>query len=603
MLCAPGTTIYETLREVPVSTRWHRAHGRQTRRQRAEQQQLLTPQQEKALVDHLLRLQRNGYPARVKHLRHFAGVLLSQRDAGAGSSTKGRLPNKDWPQAFYKRHPELKAARVRAIDWQRHEKNIRAKVENWFEVMSKQLSERGVLQENVYNMDETGVLLSDLTTTKVLVCRNDARSRRGVGLRRTMITAVECISADGRCLPPLIIWPGKTIQNTWISHDTPDWHYACSDKGYMNWKINSHWVKNVFDPATRDRAAGKPRLLVIDGFNTHESLEVMTFCFQNNIVLCRQPSHTTHITQPCDVGVFSPLKTAYREQVDFLYRGGAETVNKAHFTLLYSRARDVALTSRNIRSGWSKTGLFPFNPRKVLDAMQEVPVNLHSEELQPAVSPQPVLSPTSLRTPTNTISFAALQSKLVEKFDHTASADPYLQKMLNAAQRAFAERELLREENETLVKQNNERNTRKHVKERKIGDAKIMTFEDIVEARRTWERAEAEKERKEAEKERKRAEKELKAIEQEKRKAEKEIKKAEKEKAKAARAKEMVEKKRVQVKTKKKTAPSGPCVGQSKSPKHNSQIAALGNDAPGLQFTPECPMQPCPGNAPVARMW
>lgn len=57
MLCAPGTTVSETLHEVPVSTRWHRAHGRQTRRQRAEQQQLLTPEQEKALVDHLLRVQ------------------------------------------------------------------------------------------------------------------------------------------------------------------------------------------------------------------------------------------------------------------------------------------------------------------------------------------------------------------------------------------------------------------------------------------------------------------------------------------------------------------------------------------------------------------
>lgn len=305
---------------------------------------------------------------------------------------------------------------------------------------------------------------------------------------------------------------------------------CCKSVTYMNSKINLHWVKNVVNPATSDLAAGKPRLLVIDGFNTHESLDVMTFCFQNNIVLCRQPSHTTHITQPYDVGVFSPLKTAYREQVDFLYRGGAETVNKAHFTLLYSRARDVALTPRNIRSAWSKTGLFPFNPRRVLDAMQEVPVSLHSEGFQSAVPPQPVVSQTSLRTPTNTISFAALQSKLVENLDHTAGADPYLQKILNAAQRAFAERELLREENETLVKQNNEKKTRKHVKERKIGDTKIMTFEDIVEARRTWELAEAEKERKEAEKERKRAQKELKAIEQEKKKAEKELKKKPKKK-------------------------------------------------------------------------
>lgn len=62
-------------------------------------------------------------------------------------------------------------------------------------------------------MDETGVLLSVLNTVKVLVSRSDMQSCY-VGLRRTMITAVECISADGRCLPPLIIWPGKTLQNT-----------------------------------------------------------------------------------------------------------------------------------------------------------------------------------------------------------------------------------------------------------------------------------------------------------------------------------------------------------------------------------------------------
>jgi hypothetical protein len=54
-------------------------------------------------------------------------------------------------------------------------------------------------------MDETGVLLSDLNTVKVLVSCSDVQSCRSVRLRRTMIIAVECISADRRCLPPLII--------------------------------------------------------------------------------------------------------------------------------------------------------------------------------------------------------------------------------------------------------------------------------------------------------------------------------------------------------------------------------------------------------------
>jgi hypothetical protein len=78
----------------------------------------------------------------------------------------------------------------------------------------------------------------------------------------------------------------------------------------MNSFVNLYWGKSVFDPATKDRAGGKPRILIMDGFNTHESLDVLTFCFENNIILCRQPSHATHKTQLCDVGVFSPLKTS-----------------------------------------------------------------------------------------------------------------------------------------------------------------------------------------------------------------------------------------------------------------------------------------------------
>ena len=119
MHLAPQTSVTNETDDIPVSTRWHRAHGRQTRRQRAIQQQLLTPAEEKALVDHVLRLYRNGRPARVKHLRYFARTHL-QRRAGTDGPCSTRLPGKDWPQAFYKRHPELQAARSKAIDWQRH---------------------------------------------------------------------------------------------------------------------------------------------------------------------------------------------------------------------------------------------------------------------------------------------------------------------------------------------------------------------------------------------------------------------------------------------------------------------------------------------------
>jgi len=68
-------------------------------------------------------------------------------------------------------------------------------------VIGKVLQDPVILPENVYNMDETGVMLSMLGSVKVLVSKNDSRNYRGAGVKRTMVTAIECISADGRSLP------------------------------------------------------------------------------------------------------------------------------------------------------------------------------------------------------------------------------------------------------------------------------------------------------------------------------------------------------------------------------------------------------------------
>lgn len=77
------------------------------------------------------------------------------------------------------------------------------------------------------------------------------------------------------------------------------------------------------------------------------------------------------------------------------------------------------------------------------------------------------------------------------------STDLYAEKVLHAAQQAFAERELFK--NKSLLQQNNEKRTRKHIKERKTGDAKVMSHKDIMEATRFYESAKAKKEKKKAE--------------------------------------------------------------------------------------------------------
>ena len=91
-------------------------------------------------------------------------------------------------------------------------------------------------------MNETGVILGNLGSLKVLVGKSELRNYRGAVSQHTLITAVECVSATGRCLDPLMIWPATMSQNNWTAHETPGWHFACTNSGYTDDAVNLYWV-------------------------------------------------------------------------------------------------------------------------------------------------------------------------------------------------------------------------------------------------------------------------------------------------------------------------------------------------------------------------
>jgi len=479
----------------PTSTELNGEHGKQWRREKAAKEQYLTPNEEKGLAAYILRMSQNGYPLAVKALRSLALVIRRQHEKTPDAQDLIK-PGKNWPQGFYKRNPQLKPRRMRAMAWDRHDLTIYPKVTEWFSIISEELARPDVLAENVYNMDETGVLLGKLGSLKVLVGKNELRNYRGASAKRTLITAIECISATGTCLNPLVIWPSATHRSNWTTHPTPGWHFTCTKKGYTNNDINLYWIKHVFEPLTRATANGKPRILISDGLASHECLKVLTFCYEHNIILCRLPSHTSHKLQPCDVAVFGPLKTAYREQVERLFRGGAGTIGKQHFTLLYSRARATAMTARNIRSAWSKAGLVPLNPQRVLRTLEAPP--LQPEPLLPQTS-APLDSenmhgpPMTLKTPTSASGLTRMRDTIDEVLRAMSNDNSklHVQKLYNAAEQSLAKCALLTDENKFLVEQNCEKKARQAVRATIPGPAKIMTYEDIVRARQAQKEKEA----------------------------------------------------------------------------------------------------------------
>lgn len=206
------------------------------------------------------------------------------------------------------------------------------------------------------------------------------------------------------------------------------------------------WLKQIFNPQTKARANQRPRVLICDGFGTHKTLEILEYCFENKIKLCRLPSHTSHWLQPCDKAVFAPLKSAYRERVERLERGGVNTIGKEHFTFLYSPVRETAFTPKNIKAGFAACGLVPFNPDRVLRDIPKPPPETNIPKAN-EVDVGPRLQDEILRTPVTPVSAEALislQNLTIKQDAHALdetskqSLQRHIQKLANATQMSLA---------------------------------------------------------------------------------------------------------------------------------------------------------------------
>jgi DDE superfamily endonuclease len=196
--------------------------------------------------------------------------------------------------------------------------------------------------------------------------------------RQGWITVMECICADGSSIAPMIIFKGENISKSWIPVEelkavrAEGWHISCNTKGWTSNEHGLEWLKKSFEPATRDKANSEYRLLICDGHDSHISADFIRHCIANRIVLFLLPPHCSHLMQPLDVGVFFPLKQATGCSLKRYYQTGIARLQNAEWFVCFIKARDKALTTKNIKAGWRGAGIYPMDPSKVLQKLPQV---------------------------------------------------------------------------------------------------------------------------------------------------------------------------------------------------------------------------------------
>ena len=131
-------------------------------------------------------------------------------------------------------------------------------------------------------------------TSKKILARKGTRAVHEIGgaSDHQYITVTACGNAAGVRLPPFILYKGKHLYSSWTQGGPAGSCYGVSSSGWMEEANLRKWFELQFYPAVKHLTETGPVVMLFDGHYSHLG---------------------TQFLQPLDVGVFGPLKAAWRQ--------------------------------------------------------------------------------------------------------------------------------------------------------------------------------------------------------------------------------------------------------------------------------------------------
>lgn len=277
---------------------------------------------------------------------------------------KDNRPGDDWFAAFKERH-NLTIKKPEALEVTR--RTITSDpfiIYEFYELLSKEIERLGLENKpnQIYNLDESGFHM-DPAKTKVVTEKGQPAHRTIQGSGRENTTVLACVNAEGKAMPPLVIFEANKFWSTWIGDESQGMikgtFFGVSPTGWMTSTVFHEWFV-LFTKSVKER----PILLLFDGHLSHLDIKTIEEARSNNITILKFPPHTTDLLQPLDRAVFGPLKTAWDKEIHVYQREHQQKLSKADFVNVLGKVWLTGLSKQNIVSGFSKTGVYPVDKNK-----------------------------------------------------------------------------------------------------------------------------------------------------------------------------------------------------------------------------------------------
>lgn len=209
---------------------------------------------------------------------------------------------------------ELKLIKGIPMEKQRLECDI-TEIQSYFALLSENVDD--VPAPFVFNLDESGFQdWADRRERTVIVPSTCSDDRIGMPIDRATkrSSLLLCIAADGTWLKPLLILPRKTIEKELLEEGINEQlaQFVYQENGFITTQLFTNWCEQVFFPELQQRREryhyGGRAVLLMDGLTCHGSDDVEDLCLDNHCFIQFLPPHSSDQVQPCDIGIFGPMK-------------------------------------------------------------------------------------------------------------------------------------------------------------------------------------------------------------------------------------------------------------------------------------------------------
>lgn len=110
---------------------------------------------------------------------------------------------------------------------------------------------------------------------------------------------------------------------------------------------------------------------------TAHILTLQDWAESKNIILFILSPHCSNILQPLDIGCFGPLKACYnREAQLFMRKNPGCKITRYNIGQMSCSPYQKGLSAQNLISSFSKSGIYPFNP-KAVDTSELAPATIY----------------------------------------------------------------------------------------------------------------------------------------------------------------------------------------------------------------------------------